>query len=45
VTLERPEESGCRVSGMTIPGGYVFRLDVSDPTHTVTVYHTVPVYP
>jgi hypothetical protein len=42
--LQTPEEAACRVTGMIRPGDYVFRLQVSDPTHTVTVEHTVPVY-
>ncbi len=33
------------MAGMTQPGDYVFRVQVSDPTHTVSVDHTVPVYP
>ena len=40
-----PDKAECKVKGMTVPGDYVFRLDVSDPTHTVSVEHTVPVYP
>ncbi len=43
--LETPGEGGCKVTGMTVPGDHIFRLEVSDPTHTVTVDHTVPVYP
>jgi hypothetical protein len=43
--LEKPAEQACEVTGLTVPGDYVFRLAVSDPTHTVTVDHTVPVYP
>jgi hypothetical protein len=43
--LEKPGEQACQVTGLTVPGDYVFRLAVSDPTHTVTVDHTVPVYP
>ncbi len=45
VTLHNPAEAACRVTGMTVPGDYVFRLQVSDPTHTVSIEHTVPVYP
>jgi hypothetical protein len=30
---------------MTVPGDYVFRVAVSNPTHTVPVDLTVPVYP
>ena len=43
--LKTPTESPCRVEGMTVAGDYVFRLEISDPTHTVAVEHTVPVYP
>ena len=43
--LETPDKATCKVSGMTVPGDYVFRLDVSDPANTVSVEHTVPVYP
>ena len=43
--LETPEKPACKVTGMTVPGDYVFRLDVSDPANTVSVEHTVPVYP
>ena len=43
--LETPDDIKCRVTGMTVAGDYVFRLTASDPTHTVTVDHTVPVYP
>lgn len=43
--LETPGQPGCKVTGMTVPGDYVFRLAVADGTHTVTVDHTVPVYP
>ena len=42
--LETPNEAGCKVNGMTAPGEYVFRLQISDPTHTVSVDHSVPVY-
>ena len=43
--LETPDKAACKVTGMTVPGDYVFRLDVSDPANTVSVEHTVPVYP
>ena len=43
--LETPDKPACKVAGMTVPGDYVFRLEVSDPTHTVSVEHVVPVYP
>jgi len=45
VVLETPAEAGCKVTGMTVPGQYVFGLEVRDALHTVTVNHTVPVYP
>ncbi|MGQ9731266.1 MAG: hypothetical protein ACUVX8_08305 [Candidatus Zipacnadales bacterium] len=44
-TLETPDQPACKVTGMTVAGDYVFRLELSDPTHTVSVEHTVPVYP
>jgi len=43
--LETPDKAACKVTGMTVPGNYVFRLDVSDPANSVSVEHTVPVYP
>jgi hypothetical protein len=43
--LETPDQQACKVTGMTTPGDYVFRLGLSDPTHTGVVQHTVPVYP
>lgn len=45
VQLETPDQAACKVTGMTVPGDYVFRLGVSDPANTVFVEHTVPVYP
>ena len=45
VGLETPGESACKVTGMTVPGDYVFRLDISDAEHVVAIEHTVPVYP
>jgi hypothetical protein len=42
--LDTPAEPACQVSGLNIPGDYVFHLEVSDPTHTVSIEHTVPVY-
>ena len=45
VVLEKPAEAGCRASGLTVPGDYVFQLEVNDGAHTVPVTHTVPVYP
>lgn len=44
-TLETPEQGGCKVSGMTVQGDYVFRIEASDPTHTISEQLTVPVYP
>jgi hypothetical protein len=44
-TLETPDKPACRAAGMTVPGDYVFRVCLSDPTHTVCTDHTVPVYP
>ena len=43
--LESPHKPACRVRGMTVAGDYVFRLTLGDGTNTVTVDHTVPVYP
>jgi hypothetical protein len=43
--LETPDKVPCKVTGMTVAGDYVFRFAVSDSTHTVSVEHTVPVYP
>jgi len=43
--LLTPDKQACKAQGMTVAGDYVFRLQVSDPTHTVAVDHTVPVYP
>ncbi|OPZ85673.1 MAG: hypothetical protein BWY76_01316 [bacterium ADurb.Bin429] len=43
--LETPDKNGCKVTGMTVPGDYVFRFTVSDPANTVSYEHTVPVYP
>jgi hypothetical protein len=42
--LESADKAACKVTGMTVAGDYVFGLRLSDPTHTVTVEHTVPVY-
>ena len=43
--LETPAESACKVTGMSVPGDYVFRVAVSDPTHIVPADLTVPVHP
>jgi hypothetical protein len=45
LALETPDEAACKVTGLTVPGDYVFRLELSDPDHTVAMEHTVPVYP
>lgn len=42
--LETPQNASCRATGMTVPGDYAFRVEVSDPSHTVAADHTVPVY-
>jgi hypothetical protein len=44
-TLETPGKQSCKVTGMAAAGDYVFRLELSDPTHTVAVELTVPVSP
>ncbi len=41
--LETPGEQKCQVTGLTVPGDYVFRFELSDPTHTVAEELTVPV--
>ncbi len=43
--LEKPNERKCPVTGMDVPGDYVFRFTVSDGHHTVHQDHTVTVYP
>jgi len=43
--LATPAAASCAVSNMTVAGDYVFAVDISDPTHTVTQEHVVPVYP
>jgi hypothetical protein len=45
VTLANPTAGRCPVSNMKVPGDYVFKFEVSDPTHTVSVQHTVTVFP
>jgi len=42
--LATPTEDSCEVTGLTVPGDYVFRFELSDPTHTVAEELTVPVY-
>ena len=43
--LETPDQGACKVTGMTRPGDYMFRLEISDPLNRVSVEHMVPVYP
>lgn len=45
VSLANPTTGDCTASNMTVPGDYVFALEVSDPTHTVSEDLTVTVYP
>jgi len=45
VVLETPEKPGCKVTGMTMAGDYVFRFEVRDLIHAVSHDLTVPVYP
>jgi len=42
--LATPTQGKCAVTGLTVPGNYVFRFELSDPTHTVAEELTVPVY-
>lgn len=44
VSLANATTTNCAASNMTVAGDYVFRLEVSDPTHTVAEDLTVPVY-
>ncbi|MEK7415123.1 MAG: Ig-like domain-containing protein [Planctomycetota bacterium] len=43
--LATPAARDSTVSGMTVSGNYVFRLNISDGTNTVPADLTVPVYP
>jgi O-glycosyl hydrolase len=43
--LSTPTQARCDLSNLTVPGDYVFRFELSDPTHTVSENLTVPVYP
>lgn len=43
--LESPTKPKCKVSNMSMAGNYVFKFQVSDPTHTVSENLTVTVYP
>ncbi len=45
VSLSNATTTNCTSSNMTVAGEYVFRFEVSDPTHTVSKELTVPVYP
>jgi len=44
-TLGAPNSNKCRVYSMSMPGDYVFKITMSDPTHSVSEFLTVPVYP
>lgn len=44
-SLANPTTTNCSVTGMTVAGDYVFKLEVSDPTHTVLENLVVTVYP
>jgi len=43
--LTSPTSTNCKVTNMTVAGDYVFKLEVSDPRHTVSENLTVTVYP
>jgi len=43
--LNTPNSNQCRVYNMTVAGDHVFKIEISDPTHTVSATLTVPVYP
>lgn len=45
VSLSNPTATTCKVSNMTVAGDYIFEIEVSDPTHTITEKYTVTVYP
>jgi hypothetical protein len=45
VSLTNTTTTNCTASSMTVPGDYVFRFEVSEPSHTVSRELTVPVYP
>ncbi len=45
VSLTNSTTTNCTASNMTVPGDYIFRFEVSDPTHTAAEELTVPVYP
>ena len=44
-TLETPAKQACKVTNLTVPGDYVFRLTTTDGPNTVWEELTVPVYP
>ncbi|HUT33239.1 MAG TPA: hypothetical protein VNE39_07160 [Planctomycetota bacterium] len=43
--LDTPDKSGCKVTGMTVAGDYIFCFEAKDPTHAVQQRLTVPVGP
>jgi len=43
--LSTPAQARCDLSNLTVAGDYVLRLELSDPTHTVSEDLTIPVYP
>lgn len=45
VSLASPTNTKCKVTNMTVAGDYVFKLEVSDPTHMVLENLTITVYP
>jgi hypothetical protein len=45
VKLSKDTTKACQASNMTVPGHYVFRVQVSDGTNTCREELTVPVYP
>jgi O-glycosyl hydrolase len=45
VALASPANTKCQASNMSVAGDYVFRIELSDPTHTVSQNLTVTVYP
>ncbi|MCX7045497.1 MAG: hypothetical protein NTX50_08455 [Candidatus Sumerlaeota bacterium] len=44
-TLTSPTKAETLVTGLSVAGDYVFRVELKDPTHTVSDTLTVPVYP
>ena len=43
--LASPDTAQCKVTNMTVAGDYVLRIELSDPTHTVSENLPVTVYP